>query len=74
MALDKSIFESLSEEKQIKVEHIYHIASILAHNQSAPLTVVDFDYLYDQTIPELEKLVGSVRSAHHPAQYNIEGE
>ncbi|TXI89736.1 MAG: hypothetical protein E6Q36_02875 [Chryseobacterium sp.] len=72
---DRHLFSRLSEDKQIKIEHIYHIASILASHGQPQLTAEEFDDLYDKPVQDLEHITGYIRSMCHNAVYpDIEGE
>jgi hypothetical protein len=55
---NEKVFRALSEKNQEKVEHIYNIADIIRTLKHPPLSVKDFDYLYELEIPELENISG----------------
>lgn len=58
---NEQVYLSLSEENQIKVEHIYEIAHTLKVYGIDCLTPREFDSLYDKTIQQLEDLSGLFR-------------
>tara|TARA_B110000503_G_C7100937_1_gene393723 strand:+ start:134 stop:352 length:219 start_codon:yes stop_codon:yes gene_type:complete len=53
---------TLSPEAQDKVYLLYNIASILHHNNIAPITPREFDELYDKQLIELEEVRGIIIS------------
>ena len=63
------VYLSLSEESKVKVMCIYHINLTFLENNLAPITVKDFDVLYDKPVPELEQLSGAVRARFHRVMY-----
>lgn len=72
---NRQVFERLPEEKQSKVEIIYHIASMLDSYKQPQLTADEFDILYDKSVNDLEIMSGYIRSQCHAAVYpEIEGE
>jgi hypothetical protein len=66
-------FLELTEENQKKVECIYVIAVLIKESKAPKLTVIDFDYLYDKPLDELDHLTNYIRSRTN-AYHNIEGE
>lgn len=50
------VYLSLSEESQLKVEHIYVIASILHNHRMKPLSPEEFDTYYEKSPQELERV------------------
>ena len=58
---NEQVYLSLSEENQIKVEHIYGIAATLHQYRQPRLTAKEFDDLYDKSISDLEALSGLFR-------------
>lgn len=63
------VYLTLSEENQIKVEHIYCIAATLHQYRLPRLSAREFDELYDKTTAELEQLSGLVRFRVQAAVY-----
>jgi len=61
-----NVFLGLSETSQEKVEHIYAIACELKAQGLRPLSVKDFDTLYDLPIGQL-RLYTAVTTPRHPA-------
>lgn len=57
---NEQAFLTLSEENQIKVEHIYGIAMALKNNGLQPITPEEFDELYDRTTDKLAYLSGII--------------
>jgi hypothetical protein len=73
-------FNTLTDESQQKVECIYNIAIMLKEMKAPPLNTVDFDFLYDKELDDLDHLTGYIRSRSRAGMLmtfnvdNIEGE
>jgi len=52
------VFLTLTEANKEKVEHIYFIAANLKILKLQPLSVKDFDRLYDMSLTQLRRLSG----------------
>lgn len=55
------VYLSLSEENQIKVEHIFVIASILQDHRMRPLSPEEFDTYYEKSSQELERVSNYIK-------------
>jgi hypothetical protein len=66
---NEEVYLSLSEENQIKVEHIYEIAHTLKVYGIDCLTPREFDMLYDKTVSLLEDLSGLFRIRAQASTY-----
>lgn len=70
-------FNTLSKDSQGKVECIYNIALTLKEMKAPPLNTVDFDYLYDKELDDLDHLTDYIRTRAGFMKFhveNIEGE
>lgn len=66
---NEQTYLSLSIEIQIKVEHIYYIASTLHDYRLPRLSPKEFDELYDMSTEKLEQLSGLVRFKVQASHY-----
>lgn len=53
---NEAVYLQLTEENQIKVEHIYILASIFKEHGIRKLSTAEFDELYDKSLEDLELL------------------
>lgn len=76
-SFNEEAFLSLTEESQMKVECIYHIAHMLYVNRLPKMDAEEFDKLYDMPLNELDLVAGNVQAQlrYRKQLYeNIEGE
>lgn len=77
---NEQVFNALPPVSQEKVECIYNIAVMLKEMKAPPLNTVDFDFLYDKELDDLDHLTGYIRSRSRSGMLmqfnvdNIEGE